>query len=167
MVVSTERCAKMSVFCWSALLESYSLAVRSSSPRNHILIPLQFSPVSVTDHSTHIPLLPLFNNPPSFFLPSDTSSVQLSHGGIRLVPGSHGDEADLVRDQGGFSTSPKIFNINSTLRSLGKSRQTDSLVALVLIGAWVRSERGGLVFMVSTQIYMRHEESTLPIQWHL
>lgn len=69
----------------------------------------------------------------------------MSHGGIRLVPGSHGDEADFVRDQGDFSTSPKPFSINSTLRSLGRPPQTDKLVALVLIGACGRSERGGLV----------------------
>lgn len=61
------------------------------------------------------------------------------------MPGSHGDEAGLVRGERDLSTSPKFFNINSTLRSLGRPSQIDSLVALVLIGACGRSERGGLV----------------------
>lgn len=69
-----ERWAEVLCWCWSrisiwriylfvrrgALIGNSSPVARSSSPSNHMLISLRFWFDSVTDHSAHIPLPPLF-----------------------------------------------------------------------------------------------------------
>lgn len=83
---------------------------------------------------------------PSFSFPLTLLLVQLSHCGIRLVLGSHGDEADLIRDQGdSFNLAQRGVFFQHCV-SLGNPPQKDSLMGLVLlIGTCGRSEHGTLV----------------------